>query len=90
MFASLRTFCLTALLALAAACTVGPSYRPPPTDLPQSWESAEQRALTAADASIRFSSEQPIDDAWWKAFQDPMLERLEQRVPCLLYTSRCV
>jgi NodT family efflux transporter outer membrane factor (OMF) lipoprotein len=80
MFASLRTFCLTTLLALAAACTVGPSYRPPPTDLPQSWESAEQRALTAADASIRFSSEQPIDDAWWKAFQDPMLERLEQRV----------
>ena len=78
---SLRTFCLTALLALAAACTVGPSYRPPPTDLPQSWQGAEQRALTAADASIPFSSEEPIDDAWWKAFQDPMLERLEQRVP---------
>jgi NodT family efflux transporter outer membrane factor (OMF) lipoprotein len=77
---SLRTMCLGAVLALAAACTVGPSYRSPPANLPPSWEAVEHSAITAADAPDRVSSEEPIDDAWWKAFQDPMLERLEQRV----------
>jgi NodT family efflux transporter outer membrane factor (OMF) lipoprotein len=80
MSCSLRTFCLTGLLALAGACTVGPSYRAPPTNLPQSWDSAAHSAITAADAPAPISSDGPIEEAWWKAFQDPMLERLEQRV----------
>jgi NodT family efflux transporter outer membrane factor (OMF) lipoprotein len=69
-----------ALLALALGCAVGPSYRSPPTNLPQSWDSAARTGIAAADAPARISTDGPVNDSWWQVFQDPILERLETRV----------
>jgi NodT family efflux transporter outer membrane factor (OMF) lipoprotein len=53
------------LSALLTACTVGPDYSPPASQLPDHWiETAELRKTSAS------SSE------WWKQFNDPTLNRL--------------
>lgn len=70
------------LVTLAGGCEVGPSFRSPSASLPSSWQGAEQSAAAAAaaGASAADASSGAIDDAWWKVFRDPTLERLEQRV----------
>jgi len=77
---TLHTLAIAAVLALADGCEVGPSFRPPTPQLPSSWEGATQSAATAAGAGDRAASGEPIDETWWKVFQDPTLEQLEQRV----------
>jgi NodT family efflux transporter outer membrane factor (OMF) lipoprotein len=69
-----------AILALAGGCEVGPSSRQPAANLPASWEGATQSAVAAAGASGLTTSADAIDESWWQVFQDPELERLEQRV----------
>jgi len=76
-----------ALLALSGGCEVGPAFRPPKADLPPSWDGATQSAAAAAAAGAAAAepaaTENPgesLDEAWWKVFKDPTLERLEQRV----------
>lgn len=69
-----------AVLAFAGGCEVGPSYRPPKADLPPSWEGAEKSAVAAAGAPGPSTSNELVDETWWKSFKDPELERLVQRV----------
>jgi NodT family efflux transporter outer membrane factor (OMF) lipoprotein len=69
-----------AVLALAGGCEVGPSSRKPTANLPPSWEGATQSAVAAAGASGLIGSADAVDESWWQEFQDPELERLEQRV----------
>ena len=54
-------------VALLAACAVGPDYRAPDT---------EATPFVAAQAAV---SEQPFEAAWWKQFQDPVLDGLIER-----------
>ena len=55
------------LLALSvSACAVREPYRAPALDA---------APLTRADRA--YVSERPFDDAWWRHFQDPVLEELE-------------
>ena len=51
-----------AVASLAACMTVGPDYKRPQTDLPAQWPGAG-----AGDA---------VSVAWWKAYNDPVLDKL--------------
>src|SRR6476660_7502383 len=65
-------------LALAAsACTVGPNYKRPVTELPDTYRGAAAIGAPAADQpSIE---DQPIEDQkWWELFQDGQLQELIQ------------
>jgi NodT family efflux transporter outer membrane factor (OMF) lipoprotein len=68
------------VLWLLVGCVMGPSYRPPANPLPATWDAATQTAATAAGAAAPATPSGAVDEAWWKAFQDPILERLEQGV----------
>ena len=70
-------FTLTAAAAclLATSCTVGPDYRRPDVDLPETWASVSQPPSTAP-------STQALDaglSEWWKGFNDPTLDALVAR-----------
>lgn len=64
-----------------AACTIGPDYRRPETNLPAKWL-AERPGVSASAASPGSPatpwSENPLDSAWWASFQDPELDALVQ------------
>ena len=64
--------CLSVLLAgfLLAACTVGPNYQRPKTDLPGEYRGAPATVPLAA------SSESLGDAQWWTVFQDEQLQAL--------------
>ena len=55
---------LLVLPSLLAGCMVGPDYRRPAIDIPQSYRFGEQEVREAGNA------------AWWKQFQDPVLDTL--------------
>lgn len=56
-----------ALFLGAAGCMVGPNYKPPPLATAETWlEAGDQRVLTKP-AEYR---------AWWRTFDDPVLDRL--------------
>ena len=50
--------------ALLGACAVGPDYRPPQTQISDTW--IEQEATSLAESA-------PLAD-WWRAFDDPLME----------------
>jgi outer membrane protein, multidrug efflux system len=52
------------LALLAGGCTVGPDYKRPTVDTPAGWRLSEQDAKALADA------------AWWRQFNDPVLNDL--------------
>jgi multidrug efflux system outer membrane protein len=56
------------LTGMLAGCTVGPDYVAPKTAMPAAY--AEQADVTAAAPSV-------ANDAWWKNFGDPALDRLD-------------
>ncbi|MCA8953179.1 MAG: efflux transporter outer membrane subunit [Planctomycetes bacterium] len=56
------------LLALLAACTVGPEYRPPELPEVPAWTAPGDTAIDSAGVA-----------AFWSAFGDPTLEQLLQR-----------
>src|SRR5262249_55212491 len=56
---------LGVLLALGG-CAVGPKYTKPETSVPNKW--------TTSDPQI--STQAAVDSTWWKAFNDPALDRL--------------
>ena len=61
----LRRGLLTVMLvALGAACTLGPDYERPPVTTPESW-----RGAAAVDESI-------ANVPWWELFEDPQLAEL--------------
>lgn len=54
--------------AMLSACTaVGPDYRPPKPDVPPAWSEARDDFAAADPSALR---------AWWRAFDDPLLDRL--------------
>lgn len=57
-----------AVSMLLSACTVGPSYAPPPTSVPPSYGTTQRQAETSADLG-----------EWWTAFADPVLNSLVGR-----------
>jgi multidrug efflux system outer membrane protein len=62
---------LVALMSLAG-CAVGPRYHQPPAPVPPQFkESAATPAQASATAPIAYSD-------WWRVFDDPVLDRLEQ------------
>ncbi|KVC24437.1 RND transporter [Burkholderia pseudomultivorans] len=76
--------------AALAACTVGPDFRPPQADVPAGWhdlraaDAAAAAPASAASASQAPRTSSPVTDAdpdprWWRAFGDPLLDRLVER-----------
>jgi multidrug efflux system outer membrane protein len=66
----LLRFTLAGLVLFATGCmTVGPDYVPPKLPLPEGF--AEVRAGKPSSAAA-----QPVEDAWWKTLNDPLLETL--------------
>ena len=63
----------TALLASLAACTIGPDYSRPPTTVPAAFKEAPAGWKVAQPAD-----HQPRG-AWWKIFNDPVLDGLIER-----------
>lgn len=59
---------LAALLGLGA-CTIGPDYEQPDSELPETWQS---QVLDQAEDTRDWS-------AWWQRYQDPTLTRLVER-----------
>jgi NodT family efflux transporter outer membrane factor (OMF) lipoprotein len=69
----LRLCALLAGVAFLSACSFAPTYRAPQTALPASFkEAGGWQAAKPADRIAR--------DGWWKAFRDPVLDRLEVQV----------
>jgi NodT family efflux transporter outer membrane factor (OMF) lipoprotein len=60
------------VLLLGSGCTVGPDYRAPAPSVKITAWSATQTAATAV-------TRDPIADAWWTTFNDPMIGRLVER-----------
>ena len=60
-----------ALSTALAACTVGPDYTPPKTELAP--------FHNAADASAALGQSAPPLDRWWTGFDDPILVTVVQR-----------
>ncbi|WP_242128281.1 efflux transporter outer membrane subunit [Sphingobium sp. Sx8-8] len=60
------------LLALLTGCSMAPAYRPPATAVPQAFKEVEG-----------WTTATPMDGAprgkWWEAFNDPVLNDLEER-----------
>ena len=61
-------------VALLAACAVGPDYKVPPLTLPAGFKEggADWQVARPADAQPR--------GAWWRVFDDPDLDALEDQV----------
>jgi len=55
-------------LLLLASCMVGPRYKTPQNNVPESWQGA------AHDKDTPFSTEEPLS-AWWDVFEDPLLSK---------------
>ncbi|KAB1589310.1 efflux transporter outer membrane subunit [Burkholderia cepacia] len=72
-----------ALVAYAtlSGCTVGPDYQPPHADMPDTWHAMHADAQAAPDTAMRSSPVTDVDPdpRWWKAFGDPLLDRLVER-----------
>lgn len=74
---SSRAWAAGSLAVLLAACTtVGPEFQRPQTPAPADWSS-----WTSAGADLSRSSGQPgsPQSRWWEAFNDPVLNRLEDK-----------
>src|SRR5689334_25111127 len=60
--------------ALLAGCAVGPDYVAPKIAAPQAFMGAE-----AVDARLAAPATSASTDAWWRGFNDPVLDRLVDR-----------
>ena len=65
---------LVALLAMPG-CAVGPTYVKPATEAPADWSSWHGGDAGQGD----IASKGPLQPDWWLLFDDPVLNRLEQR-----------
>ena len=61
-----------AVTLAGGACTVGPDYQKPPAPVPAVYKEGGWQEAHPADAVDR--------GAWWRAFRDPTLDRLEAQV----------
>ncbi|RRS02925.1 efflux transporter outer membrane subunit [Aquabacterium soli] len=74
-----RLACLSLSIALAlafTACATGPAYQSPTAQAPDDWTT-----WRSGDESLRIPVEtrQALPSAWWRAFNDPLLDQLQQR-----------
>ncbi|MET3217285.1 UNVERIFIED_ORG: NodT family efflux transporter outer membrane factor (OMF) lipoprotein [Burkholderia territorii] len=69
--------------AIVAGCTVGPDYKPPKADVPDTWHAmrADGQAAPASGVAARSSPtvDADPDPRWWRAFGDPLLDQLVER-----------
>src|SRR5690349_25087124 len=66
---------------LAASCTMGPDYARPEARAPAAWkELPPHKTAEPADTQPR--------GKWWEAFNDPVLNELEERVVAANQTLR--
>ncbi|HHL4077965.1 TPA: efflux transporter outer membrane subunit [Burkholderia sola] len=70
--------------AIVAGCTVGPDYKPPKADVPDTWHAMRADGQAAPPASGVAARSSPTVDAdpdprWWRAFGDPLLDQLVER-----------
>ena len=71
----LRALVLAAA-ALLAGCTLGPDFKEPSLFAPSSWfASRPPQAATPSQTVV-----EPLDPAWWRAFNDPILTELEEQL----------
>ncbi len=60
-------------LALSAGCAVGPDFKVPKFLLPRTWTGIDNATRQQPSAAV---PEAPSYAAWWKSFNDPVLDRL--------------
>lgn len=58
-----------------AGCSVGPSYNPPPIEVPTEWKNKQNNHCM--DGCEKENQEFVYLDYWWEIFEDPTLEELE-------------
>jgi multidrug efflux system outer membrane protein len=72
-------------LAMLAACTVGPNFRPPQADVPAGWHDMQRGGKANANAAGQRAPvstpavESDPDPHWWHSFGDPTLDALIDR-----------
>ena len=64
---------LTGMLALFTACTVGPNYVRPATEIPGAYKETEGWKVAQPEDHL-------TRGAWWEIFNDPELNALEEQV----------
>jgi NodT family efflux transporter outer membrane factor (OMF) lipoprotein len=73
--------CLTCLVLMITACSIGPQYQRPEVRVPAAYKESPPISFKAADG---WKAAQPSDDLsrgqWWEVFQDPELNALEEQV----------
>jgi NodT family efflux transporter outer membrane factor (OMF) lipoprotein len=70
---SLAIAAVAGMLVIFIACAVGPDYVRPKAETPAAYkEAAEWKVAQPQEAVVR--------GAWWKVFQDPQLDALEEQV----------
>jgi NodT family efflux transporter outer membrane factor (OMF) lipoprotein len=71
---------LFAILFLLPGCSIGPRYVRPPVQSPPAYKELPQSVASGSDT---WQTAQPSDGAvrgkWWKAFNDPQLDELEEK-----------
>ena len=76
---SMRTHIVGVLGAiLLVGCTVGPNYQQPQTGVPDTFAAAHEAPSTRPTTQV-VSTTQPaptVSDAWWRSFNDPILDAL--------------
>ncbi|WP_413226945.1 efflux transporter outer membrane subunit [Burkholderia arboris] len=80
----IRRIVCGAMTTIIAGCTVGPDYHPPQADVPATWHAMQADGPAASPASGVAARSSPTIDAdpdprWWRAFGDPLLDRLVER-----------
>jgi NodT family efflux transporter outer membrane factor (OMF) lipoprotein len=65
--------CALALLGLASACAIGPDYSRPSVQTPEAYKEA-------GDWIVAKPQDTAPKGKWWEVFNDPALDRLEERV----------
>ena len=68
-----RAGCCVLLAALAVGCTVGPGYKRPTAQVPDTWKGEGPWQTAAPKDAIP-------KGAWWQIFHDAELDRLEQEL----------
>lgn len=76
----LRTVLYSFSLLVLAACTVGPDYTPPATEVNEQWHSSASMGQQAADSKVQ--------ERWWEIFGDVTLKELIEQVAAHNYDVR--
>ena len=61
---------------LLSGCTLGPNFQEPRLFAPGTWFASRKPQPKTPSLAVA----EPIDAAWWQAFNDPVLTKLEERV----------